>query len=110
MLLFFQKLCVPIILLPTLALPGCHRKPIETQEVRGGVLATMRPPEEIESIRNPSFLTVAQAENLMDPEQQVLGFVAGGQPHAIAMRVMDEHEIVNSPPSSDVSTGYTATW
>ena len=110
LLLFFEKLCIPIIILSTLALPGCHWKPIESQEVRGGVLATMRPTEEIESIRNPRFLTVEQAENLMDPEQQVLGFVAGGQPHAIAMRVMDEHEIVNSLPSSSVSASYTATW
>lgn len=97
-------------LLVPLAVTSCLPKPIETRELAGGTLATMRPPEEIPSLHDPRFLTVDEVGNSMRDGEKVLGFETGGRPMAIALRVLDDHEIVNGNPGNDPADAFAATW
>ena len=93
------------------ALAGsCARRPLEVDEVHGGTLATLRPPEDIRSLHDPDLLDAEAAGRAMRPEEKVVGFEVGGRSIAIALRVLDDHEIVNLRVAHDPESAYAATW
>lgn len=89
---------------------SCARTPLEIDEVRGGTLATMRSAESIRSLHDPTLIDAAAAERLMRPGQKVVGFEVGGRSIAIALRVLDDHEIVNLSLAQDPESAYAVTW
>ena len=100
---------VPLLLLLTLA-TACARTPIEVVQLKGGSLATMRPPEDIQSLHDPQLLTVEQADGRLRDDERVLGIEIGDRAVAIALRVLDDHEIVNASLADDPGSAFAATW
>lgn len=89
---------------------SCAHHPLEVREVGGGPLATMRPVEDIPSLHDAQFLPAAEAAGHMRPGEEVIGFVVGGEPMAIALRVLDDHEIVNGRAAAAPEAAFAATW
>jgi hypothetical protein len=73
------------VLLPLLLLTACARQPIEVVGLDGGRLATMRPPEDIQSLHDPQLLTVEQAAGRLRNDERVLGVEIAGRAVAIAL-------------------------
>jgi hypothetical protein len=93
------------------ALAGsCARRPLKVDEIGGGTLATMRPPEDIRSLHDPELLDATSAARAMRPQEKVVGFDMGGRSIAIALGVLDDHEIVNLSSAHDPGSAYAATW
>ena len=99
-------LLLTALLVATLA---CVSHPMKVETLQGGTLATMREVEDIQSLHSPQLLTVDKAADLMREDEEVLGFQVGERAVAIALRVLDDHEIVNL--ARDESTpAIAATW
>ncbi len=93
------------------ALAGsCARRPLKVDKVGGGTLVTMRPPEDIRSLHDPELLDAASGARAMRPKEKVVGFDMSGRSIAIALRVLDDHEIVNLSLAHDPGSAYAATW
>lgn len=56
---------------------------------------TVLPPDAIPAIRNPKFVTGAEADAQMAPDEHVIGVVRDGQARAYSTWQLDSHEIVN---------------
>jgi len=66
-----------------------HSIPVE--DIRGG-----GPPRDgIPALFNPEYLTVREADNLLKPDERVLGLTLNGVSRAYPIRIMSWHELVN---------------
>ena len=61
----------------------------------------------IPAIDNPEFVSGAEADRQMRPEEPVLGVVMGGEARAYSLWQLDAHEIVNDQIAG---TAIAATW
>lgn len=68
---------------------------IPTREPRDYQIVTLLPPDAIPSIDNPVFLTVEEADNEYQPDEEVLGVVFDGEARAYSVPLLSSHEIVN---------------
>ncbi len=94
--------------LVSIGLVSCLPTPLERRPLAGGELAVMRAAEEIQSVQDPEFVPADEAAPVMRSGEQVLGFEVDGAPIAIALRLLDDHEIVNG--ALDPSRTFAATW
>ena len=71
--------------------------PDDAQGIPGATveMVTVVPPDGIQAILQPQFVTAGEAEAWMDPTEQVLGISIGGEHHAYPIPVLSRHEIVN---------------
>ena len=77
--------------------------PCEAQRPQPEVVATiggenvyqLLPVGAIPAIDNPEFVSGADADQQMRPEEPVLGVVMGGEARAYSLWQLDAHEIVN---------------
>ena len=67
--------------------PGANERTLE--------LVTLLPFDAIPAILDPSFVTPAEAEEWMDPNEQVLGLSINGDHRAYSIKMLSRHEIVN---------------
>ena len=67
--------------------PGANGRTLE--------LVTLLPFDAIPAILDPSFVTPAEAEGWMDPNEQVLGLSINGEHRAYSIKMLSRHEIVN---------------
>jgi hypothetical protein len=66
-----------------------HSIPVE--DIRGG-----GPPKDgIPALFNPKYISVREAEKLLDPDERVLGLTLNGVSRAYPIRIMSWHELVN---------------
>ncbi len=66
-----------------------HSIPVE--DIRGG-----GPPRDgIPALSNPNYLTAREADELLQPDERVLGLTLKGVSRAYPIRIMSWHELVN---------------
>jgi hypothetical protein len=53
------------------------------------------PKDGIPALFNPEYITAAEADGLLSPDERVLGFSLGGEARAYPIRIMSWHELVN---------------
>lgn len=71
-----------------------HSIPIE--DIRGG-----GPPRDgIPALFNPDYIPASEANELLKPDEQVLGFTLNGVARAYPIRIMSYHELVNDEISA----------
>ena len=58
-------------------------------------LVTLLGFDAIPAILNPSFVSPVEAEQWMDPDEQVLGVSLNGESRAYSINMLSRHEIVN---------------
>jgi hypothetical protein len=87
---------------PTTATEGSEQATLEqpeasnpTREPRDYQIITLLPPDAIPSIDNPVFLTVEEADNEYQPDEEILGVVFDGEARAYSVPLLSSHEIVN---------------
>ena len=93
-----MKYIAPIFLVIVLAFPfpahaawdySKHSIPVE--DIRGG-----GPPRDgIPALSNPNYLTAREADELLQPDERVLGLTLKGVSRAYPIRIMSWHELVN---------------
>jgi hypothetical protein len=93
-----------------LSAAACVPRPTHVTEIEGAPLATLRPAEDIPSVHDPDLLTASEADRVLRQDSEVIGFVLDGQPVAVALRLLDEHEIVNLQLGDRDGNGVAATW
>lgn len=94
--------------LVSICLFSCLPAPLERRSIAGGELAVMRAEEDIQSVHDPEFVLADEATPVMRSGEQVLGFEVDATPIAIALRLLDDHEIVNG--ALDPSRTFAAAW
>jgi hypothetical protein len=89
--------------------------PVTAERPKAEVVATiggedvyqLLPVGAIPAIDNPEFVSGADADQQMRPEEPVLGVVLGGEARAYSLWQLDAHEIVNDQIAG---TAIAATW
>ena len=87
----------------TRALTGSEKITLPLDDSAGSTAAGARPVElvtllgfdSIPAILNPRFVTPFEAEDWMEPDEQVLGLSIGGEQRAYPIWMLSRHEIVN---------------
>ena len=76
---------------------SAQRQPLQEEKIDSGTLVSVLPADAIPAVTNPSFMTRAEAERLMEKDEPVLGLVdpGTGQAKAYSLWHLDRHEIVN---------------
>ncbi len=69
--------------------------PVIEDTVEGVPRYRLLPRDAIPAIRNPSFVSAAEARAFMRDEEPVMGLVLGGEVRAYPLWLLDGHEIVN---------------
>ena len=69
--------------------------PARTGAGRSVHLVTLLGFDAIPAISNPQFVTAIEAEDWMEPTEQVLGLSINGDHRAYSIRMLSRHEIVN---------------
>lgn len=77
-----------------LAAPAQRQEP-RAERLGDGVLLHVLPPDRIPAIDNPRFVSAADAERFLQPEEPVLGVFDGRVAKAYSLWQLDQHEIVN---------------
>ena len=65
------------------------------QTERALELVTLLPPDRIQALLNPQFVSSAEAQAWMDDDEQVLGLSIDGEHRAYPINMLSRHEIVN---------------
>ena len=65
------------------------------EEVKDFELVTLLGFDAIPAILDPDFVSVADAEAWMEPDEQVLGLSINGESRAYSIKMLSRHEIVN---------------
>lgn len=79
-----------------LALAAAAQRPQPQQErVGDGILLHVLPPDRIPAIDNPQFVSAAEADKFLRPDEPVLGVFDGKIAKAYSLWQLDQHEIVN---------------
>jgi hypothetical protein len=73
----------------------------------GDTMYTVLPPDAIDAIMEPEFVTGEEADKQMSPDEMVLGIMFGGETRAYSLWHLDAHEIVND---SIAGVPIAATW
>jgi hypothetical protein len=73
----------------------------------GDTMYTVLPPNAIDAIMEPEFVTGEEADEQMSPDEMVLGIMFGGETRAYSLWHLDAHEIVND---SIAGVPIAATW
>jgi hypothetical protein len=73
----------------------------------GDTMYTVLPPDAIQAILDPEFVTGEQAFAQMSPDEMVMGIMLGGEVKAYSLWHLDAHEIVND---SIAGIPIAATW
>ncbi|MBI4328481.1 MAG: DUF3179 domain-containing protein [Chloroflexi bacterium] len=58
-------------------------------------ILTVLPPDAIRAILTPEFVSVAEADRWMDPDEPVISVVVKGEARAYSIAHLSRHEIVN---------------
>ena len=66
-----------------------------TGELRSLRIVTVLPRDAIAAIKDPNFVTAAEAARWMDLREQVIGLEIGGEAKAYPINVLSRHEIVD---------------
>ena len=75
---------------------GAERpKPEVVATIGGEAVYQLLPVGAIPAIDDPEFVSGAEADRQMSPEEPVLGVVIGGEARAYSLWQLDAHEIVN---------------
>jgi hypothetical protein len=61
----------------------------------GDTMYTVLPPNAIPAIMEPEFVSGADADSQMSPDEPVMGLFLGGEARAYSLWHLDAHEIVN---------------
>ena len=72
-----------------------RRKPEIHGVFDGDTMYTVLPPDAIPAITSPTFITAAEADSQMYPEEPVLGLVINDDARSYSLWQLDDHEIVN---------------
>ena len=75
--------------------PAQRPEPEVHGEFEGDPMYTVLPPDAIPAIDAPEYLTGDEAAAQMDPEETIMGVVAGGSAVCWSTWQLDQHEIVN---------------
>ena len=86
---------------------GAQSKADIVRMIDGDPVYKLLPPDRIPAIRDPEFVTGAEADRQMLPHEPVLGVVVDGEAHAYSLWQLDAHEIVNDEIAG---TAIAATW
>ena len=82
-----------------LMMPGGGFSQRPEPEVHGvfdsDTMYTVLPPDAIPAILEPVFLSGAEADSQMSPDEMVLGIILNGEARAYSLWQLDAHEIVN---------------
>ena len=73
----------------------------------GDTMYTVLPPGEIPAIMEPEFVSGAEADSQMSPEEPVMGIFIDGEARAYSLWQLDAHEIVNDEIAG---VAIAATW
>ena len=93
-----MKYITPIVLTLLLTVPlpvhadwDFSKSSIPVEDIRGG-----GPPKDgIPALFSPQYMTVSEADKLLNPEERVLGLTLNGVSRAYPIRIMSWHELVN---------------
>lgn len=100
-------LCLAL-LLPAVTPAAAQRAEPEVHGIFDGEpMYTVLPPNAIPAIMAPEFVSGAEAEEQMLPQEPVLGVVLGGEARAYSAWQLDAHEIVNDTVGD---TAIAVTW
>ena len=78
-----------------ITLPGVDGAQSPEGEARSVELVTLLGFDSIPAILSPQFVTPFEAEDWMEPDEQVLGLSINGEHRAYPIRMLSRHEIVN---------------
>ena len=78
-----------------------------SNEVKDFRIVTVLPRDGIRAIRNPDFVTAAEASKWMRSREQVIGLDIGGDVKAYPINILSSHEIVNDVVGG---TALAVTW
>ncbi len=83
-----------------LALPAAARpaqRQLKEEKIADGTLVTVLPPDSIQALSQPVFVTREEADHWMADDEPVLGLVdpGSGQAKAYSLWHLEHHEVVN---------------
>lgn len=73
----------------TTASPATAQRPVDLE------IVTLLNFDAIQSIDNPRFVSVAEADKDFEPDEKVLGISLNGDHHVYSVPMLSRHEIVN---------------
>jgi hypothetical protein len=73
----------------------CPSRAAIAEEYRGAPILTVLPKDAIPAIDRPEFVSVAEAEKLMQADELVISLREGGSARAYSSWLLNHHEIVN---------------
>ncbi len=89
-----RRTCIAVVAL-TLLVPWASAPNAAQEAYRGAPILTVLPKDAIPAIDRPEFVSVAEADRVMQPEELVISMRDGGSARAYSTWLLNHHEIVN---------------